>query len=170
MEGYIGEVRLFAGTFAPRNWAFCDGQLLAISSNSALFSILGTTYGGDGRTNFALPDLRGRVPVQAGDGPGLSPVTLGEKFGSSNQSLTTQHLPAHAHYVQCSNNAGNQQTPGGHYSADEGHESFYLYSDTPDAQMGPTTTVGEGASFGISQPSLGLNFIICVNGIYPDRN
>ena len=170
MEGYIGEIRLFGGNFAPRGWAFCDGHLLDIASNSALYSILGATYGGDGRTTFAVPDLRGRVPAHPGQGPGTEQVRQGERFGTPDQVLTVEHLPAHSHNVQCSNEPGNQQTPGGHYNADEGHEGFYLYSDKADAQMGPTTTVGHGASFGISQPSLGLNFIICVNGLYPDRS
>ncbi|CAB9512708.1 Tail Collar [Seminavis robusta] len=96
-EPFIGQVVLFAGNFAPRSWAFCNGQLLAISQNSALFSILGTTYGGDGRTTFALPDLRGRVPVSQGTGPGLPPISLGQRRGSNTATLTVNNMPAHNH-------------------------------------------------------------------------
>ena len=94
MEGYIGQIMMFGGNFAPRDWALCNGQLLPISQNSALFSILGTTYGGDGRTNFALPDLRGRAPVHAGNGPGLTTRSLGQKSGSETNSLSENQMPA----------------------------------------------------------------------------
>ncbi|WP_430974469.1 tail fiber protein, partial [Sunxiuqinia rutila] len=101
-EPFVAQISMFGGNFAPRNWAFCDGQLLAISSHTALFSLLGTTYGGDGRTTFALPDLRGRTPVHAGNGPGLSPRALGSKFGSEQTTLTTNNLPSHNHTVTVS--------------------------------------------------------------------
>src|SRR6476620_8139642 len=102
MEGYIAESRLFAGNFAPRGWAFCQGQLLSISQNTALFSILGTTYGGNGQTTFGLPDLRGRVPIHSGgsQGPGLSPYDLGEMGGTETNTLTINQMPAHNHTVQ----------------------------------------------------------------------
>ena len=109
MEDYIGIIKLFAGNFAPRAWAFCDGQLLSINQNTALFSILGTTYGGDGRTTFGLPDLRGRVPMHAGSGPGLSPRRLGEKGGAENTTLTASNLPAHSQtgHLNLSNGKGD---------------------------------------------------------------
>ncbi|MCG8476540.1 MAG: tail fiber protein, partial [Cytophagales bacterium] len=97
MKGIVGEIRLFGGNFAPRNWAFCEGQLLSISQNSSLFSIVGTTYGGDGRTTFALPDLRGRSAVHAGTGAGLTTRTLGQRLGNEHITLTVQQLPSHNH-------------------------------------------------------------------------
>lgn len=100
MEGYLAEIRGFGGNFAPRNWAFCNGQLLAISQNQALFSLLGTTYGGDGRTTFALPDLRGRAPISAGTGPGLSPRPLGQRSGQEYVVLTQTQIPSHNHVAQ----------------------------------------------------------------------
>ena len=107
-EPFVGEIRMFAGNFAPRGWAFCDGQLLATSQNDALFSLLGTIYGGDGRTTFGLPDLRGRIPVHAGTGPGLSPRRLGAKAGAEKVTLTVNELPSHTHDLVASNQAGNQ--------------------------------------------------------------
>ena len=101
MEGFLGQVILFGGSFAPRNWEFCDGQLLAISQWQALYSILGTTYGGDGRTNFALPDLRSRIPIGQGSGPGLTTRQLGSKGGSETVTLTTADMPSHNHQVGC---------------------------------------------------------------------
>ena len=99
-EPFVGEVRMFAGNFAPRGWAFCDGQLLAVSQNDALFSLLGTIYGGDGRTTFGLPDMRGRVAIHAGSGPGLSPRRLGAKAGSEKETLTVNQMPSHTHAWQ----------------------------------------------------------------------
>ncbi|MEQ9567295.1 MAG: tail fiber protein, partial [Pseudomonadales bacterium] len=96
-EPFVGEIRMFAGNFAPRGWAYCDGQLLAVSQNDALFSLLGTIYGGDGRTTFGLPDMRGRIPLHAGTGPGLSPRRLGSKSGSEKETLTVNQLASHSH-------------------------------------------------------------------------
>src|SRR3954465_13916452 len=112
---FIGQISLFGGNFAPRGWAFCKGQLLAISQNTALFSILGTTYGGNGQTTFALPDLRGRVPIHFGQGPGLSSYALGETGGAETTTLTVNELPAHTHAVspRASNNAQTTNRPGG---------------------------------------------------------
>ena len=104
MEPFIGQIMMFSGNFAPRGWAFCDGQLLAIAQNSALFSIVGTTYGGDGRTTFGLPDLRGRTPVHQGNGPGLPPVSLGQKGGAASTTLIVQNLPAHTHAATVTEN------------------------------------------------------------------
>ena len=101
-EPFVGEIRMFAGNFAPRGWAFCDGQLLAVSQNDALFSLLGTIYGGDGRTTFGLPDLRGRIPIHAGTGPGLSPRRLGAKGGAENVTLTVNQMPSHNHGLRAS--------------------------------------------------------------------
>src|SRR5688572_22334325 len=180
MEGTIGEIRLFAGNFAPRSWAFCQGQLLSIAQNTALFSILGTTYGGNGQTTFALPDFRGRTPVHPGQGPGLSSISLGEVSGVENQTLLITQIPAHTHSVAGSlamgakNGAGDSISPTGNYPASVSGSN--LYSTTQDAQMAAlngTLTVGNtGGSqpFSIRPPYLGMNFIICMEGIFPSRN
>ena len=169
-EPFIGEIVMFGGNFAPRGWAFCDGQLLAISGNSALFSILGTTYGGDGRTTFGLPDLRGRIAMQQGNGPGLPSYSLGQKGGNYQHTLTTQQLPSHNHPLL--NNAvegtANQSEPDGNALA----EGQFYNASTPDVRTSPTSTgnTGGGQSFNIQNPFLSVNFIICIQGIFPSRN
>lgn len=175
MEGTIGEIRLFAGNFAPRNWALCQGQILSISQNTALFSILGTTYGGNGQTTFALPDLRGRVAVSQGQGPGLSPVDLGQVSGAENVTLTTSQLPAHNHSMQVNNNTtGMATTAQGNFlnSKTESGESVAASGPSSAATLNPTTIGITGGSqpFSIMQPYLGLNYIICLFGIFPSRN
>ena len=169
-DPFVGEIRMFAGNFAPQGWAFCDGQLLAISSNQALFSLLGTIYGGDGRTTFALPDLRGRVSIHPGNGPGLQSVSLGQKGGSNNHLLTVSQLPSHNHPL--ANNAfegdPNQADPGGGAFA----ESNIYSSGTPDSRTDPSATenAGGGQQFSIMQPYLGVNYIIALVGTFPSRN
>jgi microcystin-dependent protein len=179
MEGTIGEVRLFAGNFAPQNWAFCQGQLLAISTNTALFSILGTTYGGNGQTTFALPDLRGRVPVGTGQGPGLPNTTLGEMSGEPTHTLIITEMPAHNHVAQAQVNASSSQgttaSPGGAIPArSSARDNLYSTgaSDTTMSSAAAQVTVGvAGGSqpHNNMQPYLGLNYIICLYGIYPSR-
>ena len=110
-DPFIGEISLFASNFAPRGWALCDGQLLPISTNTALFALLGTTYGGDGRTTFGLPDLRGRLPVHAGTGPGLTQRRLGERSGVEQVTLSTTELPSHGHAVRGNSGVANRQSP-----------------------------------------------------------
>lgn len=171
-EAYIGAVVLFGGNFAPRNWALCQGQLLAISQNTALFSILGTTFGGNGTTTFGLPDLRGRAPVGAGQGPGLSNYTLGQMSGSESATLSINQMPAHNHTVapQAKNGGGDDTNPGGtKYMATA---STDLYANTPNVAMGPSTSSMTGGSqpFSLVQPILCMNYIICINGIFPSRN
>lgn len=180
MEGTIGEIRMFAGTFAPRTWALCNGQLISIATNTALFSILGTTYGGNGQTTFALPDFQGRTPVGTGTGPGLSNIQLGQKAGTETVTLLTTNMPAHNHPLTGSltmgakAGAGNSISPSGNYPAQVSGSN--LYSTTQDAQMAPlngTLSVGiTGGSqpFGIRPPYLGMNFIICMFGIFPSRD
>lgn len=179
----IGEVRMFAGSFAPRGWALLDGQFLSISQNAALFSILGTTYGGDGRTSFALPDLRGRAAVHAGAGPGLSPRRIGAEFGAEATALTTDQMPAHAHEAATetrlnatSERARRTQADGGVLGRANGAR---IYSNRAadvrlsDTSATSTTTVapaGGGQAVALSQPSLAINHIICLFGIYPSRN
>lgn len=168
MEPFIGQVMAFGGNFAPRGWALCDGQLLAISQNDALFSILGTTYGGDGRTTFGLPDLRGRVTLHAGNGPGLSDRRLGEKGGSETNTLTINQLPSHNHAVNAKEEA-NAADPSGNYIAGTGTNAF---GTTADIQMSATSTGSKGANHQINniQPYQCVNYIIALVGIYPSRH
>lgn len=174
----IGEIRMFAGNFAPRNWAFTDGQLLAITQNQALFSILGTTYGGDGRTTFALPDLRGRSAVHEGSGPGLTAIRLGEKSGQEQVTLSQKQLPKHTHStttnLMASGSKADQKDPSGRALA-QSNRPVYA-NGKPTVQMQSDSVLTKIAVSGGSQPVpirdpyLGVNHIICLQGIYPSRN
>jgi len=201
MEGTIGEIRIFAGNFVPRGWASCQGQPLSIASNDVLFAIIGTLYGGDGTTTFNLPDLRGRIPIGTGQGPGLPDYTLGSQVGEETVTLTSDQMPAHSHAAtvqQAShpgsakatlngiNNAGGQSTPGGNYlGQDDGAgAALYATAGTPVAMHAgsvaanlhvspPTVTLspsGGSMSHENVQPSLAVNYIICLEGIFPSRN
>lgn len=163
---------MFAGNFAPRGWAFCDGQLLAVSQNDALFSLLGTIYGGDGRTTFGLPDLRGRIPVHAGSGPGLSPRRLGAKGGAENVTLATNHLPSHNHEpFKASTEVGNESAPGGNVLRDSPQAQIYIEDAPSSALAGSTvTSVGGSRSHTNLMPFLCIHFIIALFGIYPSRS
>lgn len=175
MEGTIGEIRMFAGNFAPRNWAFCSGQILAISQNTALFSILGTTYGGNGQTTFALPNLCGRVAVGTGQGPGLPSVDLGEMAGEWTHTLISTEMPAHTHTATAGGaTASTTATPGatvvpGPASLGAGVSNSF---GTPNASLAPPTIGIAGGSqpHNNMQPYLGMNYIICLYGIFPSRN
>jgi len=174
-EPYIGSIVMFAGNFAPRGWAFCTGQLLAISTNTALFSILGTTFGGNGTTTFALPDLRGRAAVGTGQGPGLTPVNLGETAGSENVTLLSNNMPIHNHTVGCDSTGSSSLNPSGQIPAlsDDRNASVTVYSsNAPNATMNPAMigTSGGSQPFNIRNPFLGINFIIALQGVYPSRN
>ena len=176
-DPFIAQITLFGGNFAPRGWAFCNGQLLSISSNSALFSILGTTFGGDGRTTFGLPDLRGRVSVHDGGsaGPGLSRRRLGEKGGTEDVTLNTTQLPshAHAHAQEARSDAANNQSPVGNVPAVEAGGVTATYSDqAPNAAMraGSSGTTGDNGSHNNIQPYQGVNYIIALVGVFPSRN
>ena len=184
MEGTIGTMILFAANFAPRNWALCQGQLLPINANQALFSILGTTYGGDGRTSFGLPDLRGRVPIQQGTGAGLSTHSLGAKGGTNFTALTAANLPAHTHgaVLKVSDADANISTPvAGVAIAAPGATVARAFTGTdgfvpaaPNVDLNPASVVvgstGSGVSFTNMEPYLGLNYIICLQGLFPSRN
>ena len=164
---------MFGGNFAPRGWAFCDGTLLAISQNTSLFSILGTTYGGDGRTTFALPDLRGRIPMHQGTGPGLSTYRLGQKGGRENVTLNINQLPSHNHTgaIKASSTAADYDTPGTNVSI--GKSEFFVESAAnTDLISGSITVANTGGNqpVNIENPYLGLNFIIALVGTYPSRN
>jgi microcystin-dependent protein len=174
-EAYIGEIRLFAGHFAPRGWAFCDGSLLAISQNTALFSLLGTYYGGNGKTNFALPDLRGRVPIQHGAGPGLTQRYLGENGGANYFTMTTSQMPAHTHTVTGTSSAANVAVPTtaarfGNAPGGRGQQGPPMYnSQAPNTPLAPQTISLTGAfnPISLTKPVLVLNFIIALTGNFP---
>jgi len=177
MEGYIAEIRMFAGNFAPRSWAFCQGQILSIAQNTALFALLGTTYGGNGQTTFALPDLRGRVPVGTGQGPGLSPIYLGEMAGSPTHTLLTTEIPAHTHALNASTNGPTVNTASGNLLASQSRSNGgtmpNVYApNSGQVAMGSLAIGFTGGSqpFNIMQPYLGMNYIICLEGIFPSRN
>jgi microcystin-dependent protein len=172
-EPFIAEIKMFAGNFAPRGWAFCQGQILSIAQNTALFSLLGTMYGGDGRTTFGLPDLRGRVPVGQGQGPGLSPRAIGELAGVENVTLTAQQMPAHNHAAMASGAKGNTNSPIGKvWSKDAGVQSATYTGNAPDGTMAANAIGSAGGSQPHENmpPYLGVNFIIALEGIYPSRN
>ncbi|WEK70372.1 MAG: tail fiber protein [Candidatus Chryseobacterium colombiense] len=178
MEGTIGEIRLFAANFAPRDWWYCDGSLLAIRSNTALFAILGTTYGGDGIATFGLPNLAGRSALGAGQGPGLSYYDLGESRGTNAVTLNVSNLPLHTHLatgtivVPASSQDGDSDTPSNNVVATK--DSMYT-SQAGNSSTKPTTLTlqvgvsGENIPLQINQPSLGMNYIICLYGVFPPR-
>lgn len=159
-DPYLGEIRMFGGTFVPYGWVSCDGSLLSINSNQALFAILGTTYGGNGVTTFAVPDLRGRLAVHAGSGPGLTPRTLGQQFGTESVSLNVAQMPSHQHSMTGATTqttdrpAGAAAAPGSSYG-------------TPTTPMAATQSAGQGLPHENMQPSLAVNFIIATQGIFP---
>jgi microcystin-dependent protein len=173
MEGTMATILLFAGNFAPRNWGFCDGSIIAIQSNTALFSLLGTTYGGNGTTTFALPDLRGRVAVGTGNGPGLSGYQLGQVGGSETVTLNVNNIPAHSHAVRVptTDGAATSDDPNGNILALQG-SSVYAAANTATGSYGGVTDslVGGSQPISILQPYLALNYVICMYGIYPSRN
>lgn len=170
-EPFVGEIRMFAGNFAPRGWAFCDGQLLAVSQNDALFSLLGTIYGGDGRTTFGLPDLRGRIPIHAGHGPGLSERRLGSSGGPEQVTLTVNQLPSHTHEpFQASSDRGNEANPGGNVLAESPQISMYIEDPASVSLDAPSvTSVGGSQPHTNLMPFLCVHFIIALFGLYPTR-
>lgn len=179
MEGTIGEIRLFTGNFAPQNWAFCDGSLMNIAYHEAIYTILGTTYGGDGYTTFALPDLRGRIPIGTGQGPGLPNISLGQVGGTEMHTLSPAEMPAHNHYASATINvptyseSGNKSVPSGSILA--ANAGAYT-TEAADGMLAVTSSkinlsmVGNGTPIDIRNPSLALNYIICIEGIFPARN
>ena len=174
-EPFVGEIRMFAGNFAPRGWAFCDGQLLAVSQNDALFSLLGTVYGGDGRTTFGLPDVRGRIPLHQGTGPGLSPRRLGAKGGAEKVTLTVNQIPSHNHNITVSDQPSVEKTPVGTQlgvpiSASGAPRPFYGTEGSSNLGSSAFTTEGGSRAHTNLMPFLCINFIIALVGIYPSRN
>jgi microcystin-dependent protein len=174
MEGVIGYVTGFAGNFAPKNWAFCQGQTINIAANTALFSILGTTYGGNGTTTFQLPDLQGRAIVGAGTGPGLSTYALGEKTGTLGTTLTGSQMPVHVHPVamqitQGASESGSNPTPANGVFASPSNGSP-LYASSPTTTMQAYQGTITMANAGSSLPVSALNYIVCQSGVFPARN
>lgn len=178
-EPTIGEIRMFAGNFPPRNWAFCNGQILPVNQFEALFSLLGTIYGGDGRTTFALPELRGRIPVHYGSGPGLSPQPIGNKAGAECKILAEENIPKHSHQFMASTAVADSPDPQARVfaSASPNTANFYDTSSSPVQKLAPTAiaeaggnNAGKSTAYDIRMPSLAVSFIIAMNGIYPSRN
>lgn len=202
MEGTIGEIRIFTGNFAPRSWAFCQGQSMSIGEYETLYSVIGTTYGGDGQVLFNLPDLRSRVVMGNGQGPGLSPHNLGQVLGTENVTLNSNQMPAHTHPIQLTpqsgaanaaatlygvNGSGGQTNPGGNFIGEDSDNGLknYIPTGTPAPMNAGSVTItnlnGAAPNINLSafggnnphnniQPVLALNFIICLEGIFPSRN
>ncbi len=174
MNPFLGQLIMFAGNFAPRGWAFCEGQLLPIAQNTALFSIIGTMYGGDGRSTFALPDLRGRVPIHKGQGPGLPSYNQGEKGGSNTNTLLADNIPAHNHQLVASDNVAAQASgAGGYFPSNPARGGENLYASTagtPQTMGAETENFGQGQAFNNMQPFNCINYIIALQGVFPSRS
>jgi microcystin-dependent protein len=170
-QPYVGEIRMFAGTFAPAGWMFCDGSQLAIAENETLFQLIGTTYGGDGQETFNLPDLRGRVPVHQGTNPATGTTfTLGEQGGGESVTLTVQQMPQHNHALTATTAVGTQPNPGGNLLANSQGPQPYI-QENPDNSLSAQilTPVGGSQPHENMQPYLGINFIISLFGIFPSQ-
>lgn len=172
-QPFVAEIKMFAGNFAPKGYAFCNGQILPISQNTALFSLLGTTYGGDGKTTFALPNLQGSVPLDQGTGPGLTQRVLGEVGGSTAVTLLNSEMPAHSHLPNCNSTGGGQAGPGGNvWGKIPGKTAPQVYSsNAPDVAMASNAVgiTGSGLPHNNRQPYLAVSFIIALQGIFPAR-
>ncbi|MBK6974748.1 MAG: tail fiber protein [Candidatus Methylophosphatis roskildensis] len=170
-DPFLGEIRIFAGNFAPQGWELCQGQLLPIAENDALFALIGTTYGGDGQTTFALPSLSGRVGLHQGTGPSLMPRTIGESGGAENVTLSSQHLPVHNHAAVGSGTGANQLSPSGNFWSTDPGGNTGAYSNTAGSQMAATAigAAGGGQPHDNVQPFLVINFIIALQGIFPSQ-
>ena len=170
-DPFVAEIRIFPFNFAPTGWAFCDGQLMPISQNTALFSLLGTTYGGDGKSTFALPDLQGRAPMHPGQGPGLSLHDLGEEGGSETVTLLVSEMPAHAHTAFPKTSLGNSQTPVAQSWAGSTIAKQYV-STAPNVQMNFAAISPAGGSLPHNNmsPYLTLSFCIALQGVFPPRS
>lgn len=176
-EPFVGEIRMFAGNFAPRAWALCDGQLLAVAQNDALFSLLGTFYGGDGRTTFGLPDLRGRVPMHRGDGGGLTPRSIGQKGGSETETLTVNEMPAHDHgkaLQALETDATTHDASGRMFAKAVGGSAYHTGSGRGQGPVamaaGTLASSGGGGPHNNLAPTQCVHFIVALSGIYPSRS
>ncbi|MGD0084174.1 MAG: tail fiber protein [Acidimicrobiales bacterium] len=169
---FVAEIRMFAGNFAPTGWALCNGQLMLISQNTALFSLLGTTYGGDGRTNFALPDLQGMTPMFWGQGPGLTLRDIGDSDGETSVTLLGSQMPSHGHAAFGLAGAGNQSSPAGNTWAELGRATDLYAGGAAAATMSPlaTSVAGGNQPHNNLPPYLVVTFIIALQGIFPPRS
>ncbi|MCB0843368.1 MAG: phage tail protein [Bacteroidetes bacterium] len=184
MNGTLAEIRLFGGNFAPKNWQFCEGQILQIISNQALFSLLGTTYGGDGRTTFALPDLRGRTAIGEGQGSGLTNRNLGQQLGTAEYTLNVNQLPAHTHSAAHSttfyqlgiDEKDNNPSPEGRHPSKTTNAGNPIYRPDSNTTMAQQTIqfvaldTGGNQPVNHTQPGIGMQFIICTSGLFPSRS
>lgn len=181
-DPFVGEIRMFAGNFAPSQWAFCDGQVISVEQNNALFSLLGTTYGGDGRTTFALPEMQGRLPMHQGTGPAydgrpaLTERRLGERFGTETVTLDTNQMPSHKHTFNASSDIADSANPGNDVMASQ-NDGDTPYATQPEEptnleNMNSQTlaTAGNSQPHNNMMPYLSISFIICLFGIYPSRS
>ena len=170
-QPFVGEIRMFGGSFAPAGWMFCGGQLLPISENETLFNLIGTTYGGDGQQTFALPDLQGRTPVHAGTGPGGTTYQLGEKAGVESVTLSVQQIPAHSHPLLATTNAADTPNVANAVCA-TGTVSQLYWGDPPDTAASPQAISPSGGSqpHDNIQPYLTISYIISLFGVFPSQN
>jgi len=168
-QPFVGEIRMFGGNFAPAGWELCNGQLLSIAQNSTLFNLIGTTYGGDGTSTFALPNLEGRFPVHQGNGAGLTPRIIGQTFGVETVTLTSQEIPAHSHTAACAAGGGNVAGPSGAFWSTDPQGNTAAYNESGGSAMaaGALGNTGGGQPHDNRQPFLAVNFIISLFGIFP---
>ncbi len=168
-EPFLGEITIVGFNFAPVGWALCNGQLLPIAQNQALYALLGTTYGGDGQQTFALPNLSGRVPIHQGTGPGLTSKTIGEVGGTENVTLLTSQIPAHTHSLPVNSDIGNSDNPTNNYAA-ANSEGIKHYSNTASTVGGNLGVTGSSLPHDNMQPYLTVNYIIALQGVFPSRS
>ena len=174
MDPFIGEIRMFGGAYPPRDWAFCSGQILAVNQNQALFSLINNAFGGDGFTSFALPDMRGRVPIHRGKGPGLTNRSIGEKFGQDRVTLTVNEMPSHSHQLRASKEQADSLSPTGQSFATppNGVNMYSNETALPTTPLAPETVGAAGhsqAHYNL-MPYSCISFIIALKGVYPSRS
>jgi len=174
MDPFVAEIRILPFNFAPKGWAFCNGQIMPISQNTALFSLLGTTYGGDGKSNFALPDLQGRAPMHQGQGPGLSLQDLGESSGSETVTLLQSEMPAHNHLIQVKSTpppaSGGAPGPAAVFGRSNGGTAYTAAANLGAMDPQAIAPTGGAQPHNNMMPYLTLNFSIALQGVYPPRN
>jgi microcystin-dependent protein len=169
-DPFLGQISIFSFAFAPKGWAFCNGQILSIAQNTALFSLLGTTYGGDGITTFALPNLQGRAAISSGQGPGLSPYTLGQVGGEAAHTLTVTEMPSHTHGAQPASDTTQMSPQANYWAPNINGNATYSATSTGTMSVNAVANAGGSQPHPNQQPSLAINFCIALVGIFPSRN